>query len=115
MSASTGHGVPRQELLRVAAALAGAPRDYDPERPGYCSAYPEGRDFRYEVAAALTMLAATPACADPKWPRATAGDTSVSTTGTSASTTEPSAAQKPAAGTDGLAALLVSCTKTLLN
>ena len=102
---ASAHGVSRQELLRVAAALAGASADYDPERPGYCSAYPRGRAFRYEVAAALTMLAADPACVDVLRPqtraRATAGDTS--------------APQRPSAGTDGLAALLASCSKVLLN
>jgi len=109
----SAHGVPRQELLRVAAALAGASPDYDPERPGYCSAYPCGRALRYEVAAALTMLAADPACADllrpaPRPPKR------ARTAGTSAEC-EASSVQAPAAGTDGLAALLVACTRALLK
>jgi len=112
---ASAHGVPRQELLRVAAALAGASADYDPERPGYCSAYPYGRAFRYEVAAALTMLAADPACVDllrpePR-PRKQAR---MAAAGTSAEREAPSV-QASAAGTDGLAALLASCSRALLK
>ena len=81
------HGVSRRELLRVATSIAGESPDYDPESPGYCSAFPEGRAFRYEVAAALTMLAA-----ETRPVRTTV-----------------------ATGTDSLATLLASCSRALLK
>ena len=111
----SAHGVPWQELLRVAAALAGASPDYDPERPGYCSAYPRGRALRYEVAAALTMLAADPACVDllrpePRTPKRAR----TAAAGMSAEREAPSV-KPPAVGSDGLASLLTSCTRAFLK